>query len=41
MSDIVKPYYYAFLLVITIESFVMIIKKICEFICNLMKKEIS
>lgn len=41
MSDIVKPYYYAFLLVITIKSFVMAIRKMYEFICSLMKKEIS
>ena len=39
MSDIVKPYYYAFLLVITIKSFVMAIRKIYEFIFSLMKKE--
>lgn len=38
MSDIVKPYYYAFLSVITIRSFIMAIRKMYEFICSLMKK---
>lgn len=41
MSDIVKPYYYAFLSVITIKSFIMAIRKMYEFICSLMKRVIA
>lgn len=41
MSGIVKTYYYVFLSAITIKSFIMAIRKMYEFICSLMKKEIS